>query len=324
MWETVELREIRIFLTLAEELHFGHTAERLNLSQSRVSQAVRSLEAQLGGQLFERTSRRVTLTPFGQDLLSDLHGPSDAISRALANAYRRSGRIDGTLTIAWLTPTAQGPHLPEILSHFTRHHPDCAVSFNEQLLGNASIRAVADGKADLLISWLPLAAPALTRGPIISIEERVLAVARDHPLADREVVTLEDVADYHVSPAGPDIPTEFLDTLVPTSAPSGRPLRRLRNRPASSLTDTWRLIIEGRIVHPTIPSLQLHFGHPDLILIPLDGLPPMKSALFWRRDADDPRVDAFVRAAWEVLPAELNADEAGAHRAEPDAAATAR
>jgi DNA-binding transcriptional LysR family regulator len=316
MWETVELREIRIFLVLAEELHFGKTAERLNLSQSRVSQSVRSLEAQLGAKLFERTSRRVTLTAHGNELLAELRGPSDALSRALASAYRRSGRIDGTLTIAWLTPTAQGPHLPEIIGHFNQQHPDCEVTFKEQLLGNASVQAVTDRQADLLISWLPLNAPALTRGPTISSEERVVAVVRDHPLAAREKVTLEDVADYRVSPTGQGFPHEFLDALVPATTPSGRPIRRLSSRPASSLTDAWRLIVQGKIVHPTMPSLLLHFGHPDLILIPLDGLLPIRSALFWRSDVDDPRVDAFVRAAWEVLPAELNSDDADAHPAE--------
>ena len=67
MWSTVELRELRIFLALVEELHFGRTAERLGVSQPTVSEAVRALEARLGGKLFERTSRRVLLTSLGQE-----------------------------------------------------------------------------------------------------------------------------------------------------------------------------------------------------------------------------------------------------------------
>ncbi|MGH2805599.1 MAG: LysR family transcriptional regulator, partial [Thermoleophilaceae bacterium] len=68
MWESVELRDIRAFLVLADELHFGRTAERLGLTQSRVSQTIRTLEARLGGPLFERTSRRVRLTALGERL----------------------------------------------------------------------------------------------------------------------------------------------------------------------------------------------------------------------------------------------------------------
>ena len=65
MWQTVELRELRVFATLAEELHFGRTAEKLQLTPSRISQSLRTLEEKLGGQLVHRTSRRVKLTPFG-------------------------------------------------------------------------------------------------------------------------------------------------------------------------------------------------------------------------------------------------------------------
>jgi DNA-binding transcriptional LysR family regulator len=63
MWSDVELRELRIFLVLADELHFGRTAERLSISQPGVSEAVRVLESRLGVKVFDRTSRRVRLTP---------------------------------------------------------------------------------------------------------------------------------------------------------------------------------------------------------------------------------------------------------------------
>jgi DNA-binding transcriptional LysR family regulator len=68
MWETLELRELRVFLTLAEELHFARTAERLSLTPSRVSQMIRTLEARVGAKLFARTSRRVKLTTLGEEL----------------------------------------------------------------------------------------------------------------------------------------------------------------------------------------------------------------------------------------------------------------
>ena len=72
MWRTVELRELRLFSTLAEELHFGHTAERLQVTPSRVSQSLRALEHKLGSPLVHCTSRRVELTPFGEGFLRDV------------------------------------------------------------------------------------------------------------------------------------------------------------------------------------------------------------------------------------------------------------
>ena len=68
MWRDVELRELRIFLVLGDELHFGRTAERLGISQPGVSEAVRVLESRLGVKVFDRTSRRVRLTPAGEGL----------------------------------------------------------------------------------------------------------------------------------------------------------------------------------------------------------------------------------------------------------------
>jgi hypothetical protein len=79
----VELRDIEIFLRLAEELHFGQTAERLHVSQARVSQAIKAQERRIGGALFDRTSRAVVLTPLGQQLREDLRAGYDTIRRGV-------------------------------------------------------------------------------------------------------------------------------------------------------------------------------------------------------------------------------------------------
>src|SRR3954469_13865934 len=82
----MELRDIEIFLALAEELHFGRTAERLHVSQARVSQAISKQERRLGVALFDRTSRRVTLTPVGRRLHEDLQQALDLLHAGLARA----------------------------------------------------------------------------------------------------------------------------------------------------------------------------------------------------------------------------------------------
>src|SRR5918999_1853428 len=90
MWEYVELREIRVFLMLCEELHFGRTAERLRISQTRVSQTIQELEAKIGAPLFERTSRRVGLTDKGarvREELAPIYAQlTDALRRARATS----------------------------------------------------------------------------------------------------------------------------------------------------------------------------------------------------------------------------------------------
>ena len=92
----MELRDIEIFLTLAEELHFGRTAERLHVSAPRVSQAIAKQERRIGAPLFERTSRRVTLTPLGEQLRADLEAGYRRILEGVAEAYReRRDEVSG-------------------------------------------------------------------------------------------------------------------------------------------------------------------------------------------------------------------------------------
>src|SRR5215211_9311710 len=112
MWETVELRDLRVFLTLADELHFRRTAERLDLTPSRVSQTIRELEQKLGAQLVHRTSRRVRLTAFGERLRSEARPAYEELPgsrprlRPVAQS-RHSACVSATATFS-TSPCASG------------------------------------------------------------------------------------------------------------------------------------------------------------------------------------------------------------------------
>src|SRR5919108_430328 len=147
MWETVELRELRVFLTLAEELHFGRSAGRLGLTQSRVSQSLRELERKLGGQLFHRTSRRVALTPLGERFQAALEPAYDGLLRVLESTYSANGSLEGTLRLGLLYPTAGGPHMTEIVAAFERLHPGCEVRLTEEMLAAVIPERTPSGRA---------------------------------------------------------------------------------------------------------------------------------------------------------------------------------
>src|SRR5438045_6734374 len=113
MWRDVELRELRIFLVLADELHFGRTAERLGISQPGVSEAVRVLESRLGVKIFDRTSRRVRLTAAGEELKRDLAPALAALDRALSETSELSHSVRALLRIGFVLPTeAPAPSRP--------------------------------------------------------------------------------------------------------------------------------------------------------------------------------------------------------------------
>jgi DNA-binding transcriptional LysR family regulator len=302
MWEAVELREIRVFLTVAEELHFGRSADRLCVSQSRVSQTVRQLETKLGTPLFERTSRRVELTRAGAGLLAAVRGPHDELARVLRDADATSRGLTGALRLALIIPPAGGRHLVEIIAAFEAQHPGCRVVVSDVVDWPDWLGLLRRGDADLVANRLPLSHDDITIGPVLSREERVLAVAREHPLAQRGSVSVEALADYRV-PRIAGMAEDQYEAYIPGRTPSGREIARADASPRT-LSEIFTLVARGEIVHPTVRSVGEYIRHPDIVFVPISGLPPSETALVWRRGTRDPRVAAFAAVAEAVLSGE--------------------
>lgn len=192
----VELADVEVFLALAEELHFGRTAERLHLSSTRVSRRIQTLEREVGGAVFTRTTRQVALTPLGRRLRDDLREAHNRFTAAIATARAAARTPAGLLHIGFVV-TAAGTELDRLVSTFERAHPDCTVTLREIPLGNP-LPALRDGDIDVMVNWLALDDPDLTIGPVLAEHPRVLAVSSDHPLADAGSVSAEVLADYPV------------------------------------------------------------------------------------------------------------------------------
>lgn len=318
MWEQVELREVRVFLALAEELHFARTADRLGLTQSRVSQVIRELERKLGGQVLTRTSRRVTLTSIGEELLAEAAPLYAQLSATLQRIETANRGLAGELRLALLIANAGGPNLTEIIQTFERRFPAVEVVLSEMPWPDP-FAPLRQGEVDVMATTLPLKYPELVVGPILIREPRVLLVAEGHPLAEREHVCFEDLADYFVAPIT-DTPKELIDTVFPRLTPSGRPIRRLARRP-KSLHEIAALVARGRIVHPTIQSFAAYYGQPGVTQVPIIDMPPMESGLVWRRKAANPRLRAFIRVAREVIAAHRGESTTMRRRKVPDAGA---
>jgi len=297
MWEAIELREIRVFLALAEELHFGRTAERLGITQSRVSQSLRELEQKLGQRLVHRTSRRVELTPAGESFRSEAGAAYERFASVLERTSKQAAALEGPVRIGLIT-AAPAP-LIEAIKAFEAAYPRCTVEVME-LTMSSQFEPLRQGRVELMAARLPEGQPDLARGPIVSREDRVLAVAIDHPLADRSEVTTEDIADYEVTDTRGVLPPELQRAFLPDKAPSGRPMkrRRLQHHDWSELIT---MISRGKIVHPTVTSFPDHIDHPSIRYVPITDLPKWESVLLWRRKGSGPRVRAFAQIAKDVL-----------------------
>jgi DNA-binding transcriptional LysR family regulator len=304
MLSTVELREIRVFLILAEELHYGRTADRMRLTPSRVSQVVRTLEARIGGRLFERTSRRVRLTPLGEQLHRDLQPVYRRLQKVLSDAHDAAAGVAGTLRIGSYSPVGCGPRWLEIVDTFRARHPACDVAFIDTGLERDFLDWLRAGDADILVARLPITDPDIRIGPILTREPRVLAVGRRDPLAQYGSVSYEDVAERIVSDL-PGLPREMMDTFIPPRTPSGRTIARVTNR---SIEEAMMRVAVGSQVHPTVPSWVEFHTHRDMVAVPIRDLPPSETALVWLAANSSALIEAFARAATDVPVHEVVAD----------------
>jgi DNA-binding transcriptional LysR family regulator len=304
MWEAIDLRELRVFLTLAEELHFGRTAERLRLTPSRVSQSLRELEDKFGAQLVHRTSRRVQLTSFGERVLDEVGPAYDELSRALEHAHAAAQSLAGTLRLGIFSAPAEGPHFVGIVDRFGALHPECDVDI-VQLSWDDPLVPLREGEVDLIACWVPIEQRDLVVGPILNRQERALAVAQEHPLAERTSVSVEDLAEHSV-PRFDGWPRALQEELFPTKTPSGRPIPGVRI-PAGErgFLEMAHRVARQEFVFPTVVTVApyMGLGQFDFVYVPIRGMPPTRSALIWRRGARDPKLREFVRVAREVLKA---------------------
>ncbi|WP_202121252.1 LysR family transcriptional regulator [Streptomyces sp. BA2] len=296
----MERQELETFLTLAEELHFGRTAERLLLSQARVSQTVKKLERKIGAPLFERTSRRVQMSPLGRQLYDDLAPLHLRMEAAVARAKDMARGVEGELTVAFLGSGA-GSLTSAILETFRSRCPRCDVRMRETQVGDP-LGALRGGEADVLFTCLPVEEPDLTVGPVVINEPRMLAMPLGHRFAGRESVSLEECAGETFFGAVNGAPAYWWDFHIPPRTPSGLPIRR--GQSVAGFQELMTLVATGRGVSPVVASVEKYYSRPDITFVPLNDVPSADVALIWRTAAEGtPRIEAFVRAARDTVAA---------------------
>jgi DNA-binding transcriptional LysR family regulator len=180
----MDLRHLRYFIFVAEEMHFGRAAARLGISQPPLSQQIRALEAELGTDLFDRTSRRVALTEAGRLLLPEARQTIAQADRAMRTVRRvRSGEV-GRLALGF---TTSGPFVPDIakaLYAFRRGYPDIELELNE-LGRDEQVAGIEEGRLDLgmIRSFDEPVLPAGIVSRLLLSEDVLLAMSKDHWLA---------------------------------------------------------------------------------------------------------------------------------------------
>ena len=294
----MNLAQVEAFLVVAEELHFRRSAERLHLAESRVSRLVASFEREIGGALFERTSRKVTLTALGASLRDQLAPAYAQLREAVDHARAAATSTRETLRVGFYV-TVDGPSITQLIATFHARQPGISVALREVDPTLEPYATLRRGEIDVLISWLNVDEPDLTIGPPIEERARVLAVARDHRLAGRPSVSVEDLADEEVPLMPPSIPTALYDAIVPPYTPSGRPIPR--TGPSGTFHEVIAQIARGRIVHPTVTNVPI-LARDDIVLIPIRDLPPLTLGLLWCTTRENHKVRALADVVRSAPP----------------------
>lgn len=187
----MDLRQLRTFLAVARERHFGRAAERLHVAQPAVSQQIRTLEADLGTRLFDRTSRSVALTAAGQTLLA---GAPDILERAarLTEATRATGRaLRGELRLNYARTAPVGV-ATDIVEEFRQRHPEVTLAI-DSVTTTRSLEQLRAGTLDAAFVRLPLADSSDLAVIEIGRDPLVAAIPIKHRLARRKTVTPADL-----------------------------------------------------------------------------------------------------------------------------------
>lgn len=266
----LERHELEAFLTLAQELHFGRTAERLHLSTARVSQTIRKLERRVGAPLFARTSRRVELTAVGRELHDDVRPAWQAIVAAFERAVDQGRGVTGTLRAAF-TGAAAGQLLAGVAELFESREPGCEVLIREAHQAQVA-QWLRDGEADLVLTTVPVEGADLEAGEALVREASMLAVPVRHPFADRAGVVAADLAGASV-----------LDPL------------------SGTLQELLTLVGAGKGVLKVGAQTRRYHPRPDVAYVQISDVPMLEWALVWRAGGATARVRAFERAARDLL-----------------------
>ncbi len=291
----MELRHLRSFLAVAEELHFGRAAARLHISQPPLSQQIRRLEDELGARLFRRTKRRVELTPAGQAFLTEARQTLAQAERAVRAAQRAERGELGELVVGYVTSATYGP-LPDVIRMFRKRFPDVDLRL-QNLRSMQQRQALIDRRIDVGFVRPQVADPRLNYEAIWR-ESVVVALPGKHPLARRTIVNVSELATEPFLVGEPGVAASFYDQVFTLCRRAGFTPRIAQLVP--DVQAAIALVAAGLGISP-VPAAIQEFKRKGVVYRPLRPHTfRSEMGLAWRRDDDSALVQQFRRVAREM------------------------
>lgn len=295
---TVEVNQARAFLAVAEELHFGRAAARLNMAQPPLSRLIRQLERELDAQLFERSTRHVALTGVGQAL----RDPAGRLVEASETA-RQSVRDAVTGEIGRVRLGFAGASINnkvgELARMVRRTKPGIVVELHSSQFSHLGMQRVLDDSLDLVIGrWDYL--PAEVDSVVVAMEEVMAVLPTGHPLASRQRVSMAELKDdpWIVLPGG--VGAALQNRLNSLAMGAGFVPRTIQTAP-----DSWTQIVlvgAGMGCALSLDSVRDNVGSDGVVFLPLqEAEHPLEVRMIWRRADRAPALQAVIETVRTVF-----------------------
>jgi DNA-binding transcriptional LysR family regulator len=271
----IDLRKLRYFVSVAEQLHFRKAAEELHLAQPALSRSISALERELGTTLFERDKRSVTLTAAGRQLLDDAP-PLLAAADATRRRVQRAGRGAHHLVVGFRAGILVTP----AVRAFAAEHSEVTVAV-ERLEWDEQEEAILSGRVDIAYARQPISERGLRLIPLFA-ESRLAALPAGHRLAQRSCLSTVDLADE------PQL--RYLQAApVPGLSGPQRPLRSVEEKLEHVAAG------HGIIVLPL--SATQYYGRPDIVYVPVVDAEPDQVYLACEAARRSKLIADFIRVA---------------------------
>ncbi|MET7498352.1 LysR substrate-binding domain-containing protein [Streptomyces sp900116325] len=289
----VDLRKLRYFVEVAEQLHFGRAAQTLHIAQPALSRQIRALEDDLGVALFIRDRRSTTLTPAGQQLLHDAK-PLLASAQATVRRALQAALPTQQFTIAFMPGITVTPAVKAL----SAQHPQLDIRLLRTGWDNQT-KVVLDGRADVSIVRMPVDPRGLNVKPLFT-EPRVVVVADDNPLARKDSLTLADLADAHLL-QDPEAVPEW--RAVAHELRNGR---RAQVPAIGSVEEKLELVASGAGFCVLPRSTASFYTRPDVAVLPAPDLADNQISLVWNSSHETGLVQDFSDVCYLLRPPGAN------------------
>lgn len=297
----MDTRQMRYFVALAETLHFGRAAARMNMTQPPFSRQIANLEHDLGVRLVNRSSRQVTLTRAGARFLADSRAVLAQFENACRDARLVAEGMKGEVRFGFMMHAAHRV-VPRIVSRYSRIRPEVRLILSETTPAEIEHR-LHGGELDAAVTFAGPGSSQLDSHPLLA-DRLCLAIAPGHPLAARRSIGPQDLQGEDLI-AAPASVAPTLRGAIAAYLADGGVVPRFRYEP--QLQNTILRLVAAGLGVALVPESICDGQAPDLLTRPLTGAPSLEVVLKTPRGRDNPAVAPLI----ELIRSESFAVAAG-------------